>query len=156
MDSCSSSIKAFASLAWHGQKMQHLGRKLRFWSPPLLSHEHHASSPDCTSLGNAERASQSYKLTFLTAFPSPFSCSLEMKRILEKFKETEQWIEKSVLIGCSDEHVPHFALDLGWDDSSSICVGITFDALRWRCCWGSVPSPCWVIIYCQEDSVDPL
>ncbi|NXT86764.1 NUD13 protein, partial [Anhinga rufa] len=37
----------------------------------------------------------------------------EMKRILEKFKETEQWIEKSVLIGCSDEHVPHFALDLG-------------------------------------------
>ncbi|XP_050754882.1 NAD(P)H pyrophosphatase NUDT13, mitochondrial [Gymnogyps californianus] len=46
----------------------------------------------------------------------------ETKRILEKFKEIEQWIEKSVLIGCSDEHVPHFALDLGWDDSSSICV----------------------------------
>ncbi|KGL93819.1 Nucleoside diphosphate-linked moiety X motif 13, partial [Charadrius vociferus] len=44
----------------------------------------------------------------------------EMKRILEKFKETEQWIEKSVLIGCSDEHIPHFALDLGWDNSSPI------------------------------------
>lgn len=60
----------------------------------------------------------------------PQLSAAEMKRILEKFKETEQWIEKSVLIGCSDEHVPHFALDLGWDDSSSICVGITFDALR--------------------------
>lgn len=40
-------------------------------------------------------------------------CYLEMKMILEKFKETEQWIEKSVLIGCSDEHVPRFAVDLG-------------------------------------------
>ncbi|NWT41505.1 NUD13 protein, partial [Chroicocephalus maculipennis] len=44
----------------------------------------------------------------------------EMKRILEKFKETEQWIEKSVLIGCSDEHVPHFALDLGALEKSVI------------------------------------
>uniref|UniRef100_A0A8B9CXT4 Nudix hydrolase 13 n=1 Tax=Anser brachyrhynchus TaxID=132585 RepID=A0A8B9CXT4_9AVES len=49
----------------------------------------------------------------------PQLSAAEMKRILEKLKETEQWIEKSVLIGCSDEHVPHFALDLGWDDSSS-------------------------------------
>uniref|UniRef100_A0A8C3KG32 Uncharacterized protein n=1 Tax=Calidris pygmaea TaxID=425635 RepID=A0A8C3KG32_9CHAR len=46
----------------------------------------------------------------------------EMKKILETSKETEQWIEKSVLIGCSDEHVPHFALDLGWDNTSSTCV----------------------------------
>ncbi|NXT75725.1 NUD13 protein, partial [Zapornia atra] len=44
----------------------------------------------------------------------------EMKRILEKFKETEQWIEKSVLIGCSDEHVPHFALDLGALEKSDL------------------------------------
>ncbi|XP_009883938.1 PREDICTED: nucleoside diphosphate-linked moiety X motif 13 [Charadrius vociferus] len=44
----------------------------------------------------------------------------EMKRILEKFKETEQWIEKSVLIGCSDEHIPHFALDLGALEKSVI------------------------------------
>ncbi|XP_019473099.1 nucleoside diphosphate-linked moiety X motif 13 isoform X1 [Meleagris gallopavo] len=43
---------------------------------------------------------------------TPQLSAAEMKRILEKFKETEQWIEKSVLIGCSDEHVPHFALDL--------------------------------------------
>ncbi|XP_074686286.1 NAD(P)H pyrophosphatase NUDT13, mitochondrial isoform X2 [Strix aluco] len=43
----------------------------------------------------------------------PQVSAAEMKRILEKFKEAEQWIEKSVLIGCSDEHVPHFALDLG-------------------------------------------
>ncbi|NXI99695.1 NUD13 protein, partial [Psophia crepitans] len=43
----------------------------------------------------------------------PQLSAAEMKRILEKFRETEQWIEKSVLIGCSDEHVPHFALDLG-------------------------------------------
>eukprot|EP00075_Anas_platyrhynchos_P027334 XP_027316587.1 nucleoside diphosphate-linked moiety X motif 13 isoform X3 [Anas platyrhynchos] len=42
----------------------------------------------------------------------PQLSAAEMKRILEKMKETEQWIEKSVLIGCSDEHVPHFALDL--------------------------------------------
>ncbi|KAM9273444.1 NAD(P)H pyrophosphatase NUDT13, mitochondrial [Morus bassanus] len=43
----------------------------------------------------------------------PQLSAAEMKRILEKFRKTEQWIEKSVLIGCSDEHVPHFALDLG-------------------------------------------
>ncbi|KAF1671390.1 NUD13 protein, partial [Pygoscelis papua] len=43
----------------------------------------------------------------------PQLSAAEMKRILEKSKETEQWIEKSVLISCSDEHVPHFALDLG-------------------------------------------
>ncbi|NXN91946.1 NUD13 protein, partial [Rhinopomastus cyanomelas] len=44
----------------------------------------------------------------------------EMKRILEKFRETEQCLEKSVLIGCSDEHVPHFALDLGVLEKSAI------------------------------------
>ncbi|XP_053927953.1 NAD(P)H pyrophosphatase NUDT13, mitochondrial [Cuculus canorus] len=52
----------------------------------------------------------------------PQLSAAEMKRILEKFEETGQWIENSVLIGCSDEHVPHFALDLGWDDSSSVCA----------------------------------
>ncbi|NXE47879.1 NUD13 protein, partial [Casuarius casuarius] len=50
----------------------------------------------------------------------PQLSATEMKRILEKFKETEQWIEKSVLIGCSDEHVPHFALDLGALEKSVI------------------------------------
>ncbi|NXF06466.1 NUD13 protein, partial [Smithornis capensis] len=44
----------------------------------------------------------------------------ELRRILEKFREAEQWIEKSVLIGCSDEHVPHFALDLGALEKSVI------------------------------------
>ncbi|KAM9550676.1 NAD(P)H pyrophosphatase NUDT13, mitochondrial isoform 1-T3 [Guaruba guarouba] len=43
----------------------------------------------------------------------PQLSAAEIKRILEKFNETEQWIEKSVLISCSDEHVPRFALDLG-------------------------------------------
>ncbi|XP_061303141.1 NAD(P)H pyrophosphatase NUDT13, mitochondrial isoform X1 [Pezoporus flaviventris] len=50
----------------------------------------------------------------------PQLSAAEIKRILEKFKETEQWIEKSVLIGCSDEHVPHFALDLGALEKSVI------------------------------------
>ncbi|NWS41880.1 NUD13 protein, partial [Probosciger aterrimus] len=50
----------------------------------------------------------------------PQLSAAEMKRILEKFKETEQWIEKSVLIGCSDDHVPHFALDLGALEKSVI------------------------------------
>ncbi|XP_009576178.1 PREDICTED: nucleoside diphosphate-linked moiety X motif 13 [Fulmarus glacialis] len=50
----------------------------------------------------------------------PQLSAAEMKRILEKFKETEQRIEKSVLIGCSDEHVPHFALDLGALEKSAI------------------------------------
>ncbi|XP_071605027.1 NAD(P)H pyrophosphatase NUDT13, mitochondrial isoform X7 [Heliangelus exortis] len=50
----------------------------------------------------------------------PQLSAAEMKRILKKFRETEQQIEKSVLIGCSDEHVPHFALDLGALDKSVI------------------------------------
>ncbi|NXY49623.1 NUD13 protein, partial [Ceuthmochares aereus] len=50
----------------------------------------------------------------------PQLSAAEMKRILEKFKETGQWIENSVLIGCSDEHVPHFALDLGALEKSVI------------------------------------
>ncbi|KAM4670095.1 NAD(P)H pyrophosphatase NUDT13, mitochondrial [Amazona ochrocephala] len=50
----------------------------------------------------------------------PQLSAAEIKRILEKFKETEQWIEMSVLIGCSDEHVPRFALDLGALEKSVI------------------------------------
>ncbi|XP_056207021.1 NAD(P)H pyrophosphatase NUDT13, mitochondrial [Falco biarmicus] len=50
----------------------------------------------------------------------PQISAAEMKRILEIFKETEQWIEKSVLIGCSDEHTPHFALELGALEKSVI------------------------------------
>ncbi|XP_058697307.1 NAD(P)H pyrophosphatase NUDT13, mitochondrial isoform X1 [Poecile atricapillus] len=50
----------------------------------------------------------------------PQLSAAEMKGILEKFQEAEQWIEKSVLIGCSDEHRPRFALDLGALDKSVI------------------------------------
>ncbi|NWR28083.1 NUD13 protein, partial [Tachuris rubrigastra] len=50
----------------------------------------------------------------------PQLSAAEMRRILEKFPEAEQWLEKSVLIGCSDEHVPHFALDLGALEKSVI------------------------------------
>uniref|UniRef100_A0A803W9N2 Nudix hydrolase 13 n=1 Tax=Ficedula albicollis TaxID=59894 RepID=A0A803W9N2_FICAL len=42
----------------------------------------------------------------------PQLSAAEMRRVLEKFPEAEQWMEKSVLIGCSDEHRPRFALDL--------------------------------------------
>ncbi|NWH56176.1 NUD13 protein, partial [Geococcyx californianus] len=55
-----------------------------------------------------------------TKYLVPQLSAAEMKKILEKFKETGEWIEKSVLIGCSDEHVPHFALDLGALDKSVI------------------------------------
>ncbi|KAJ6657780.1 hypothetical protein lerEdw1_001967 [Lerista edwardsae] len=37
----------------------------------------------------------------------------EIKRILEKFRQSEEKIEDSVLIGCSNECTPYFALDLG-------------------------------------------
>ncbi|XP_050161399.1 NAD(P)H pyrophosphatase NUDT13, mitochondrial [Myiozetetes cayanensis] len=50
----------------------------------------------------------------------PQVSAAEMRRILEKFPEAEQWMEKSVLIGCSDEHTPHFALDLGALEKSVI------------------------------------
>lgn len=38
MDSCSPSIKTFASLAWHGQNFQQLGGKPDFWSPSRWDH----------------------------------------------------------------------------------------------------------------------
>ncbi|NWI91307.1 NUD13 protein, partial [Pitta sordida] len=44
----------------------------------------------------------------------------ETRLILGQFQEAEQWMEKSVLIGCSDEHVPRFALDLGALEKSVI------------------------------------
>ncbi|NWU16906.1 NUD13 protein, partial [Cephalopterus ornatus] len=50
----------------------------------------------------------------------PQLSAAEMRRILAKFPEAEQWMEKSVLIGCSDEHIPHFALDLGALEKSVI------------------------------------
>ncbi|XP_060096794.1 NAD(P)H pyrophosphatase NUDT13, mitochondrial isoform X1 [Heteronotia binoei] len=37
----------------------------------------------------------------------------EMKRILMKLSQSERWIEDSMLIGCSEECTPYFALDLG-------------------------------------------
>ncbi|XP_019394120.1 PREDICTED: nucleoside diphosphate-linked moiety X motif 13 [Crocodylus porosus] len=45
-------------------------------------------------------------------FASQISAS-ELKRILKKFKQDEQKLEDSVLIGCSDECMAYFALDLG-------------------------------------------
>ncbi|NXM02106.1 NUD13 protein, partial [Tyrannus savana] len=50
----------------------------------------------------------------------PQVSAAETRRILEKFPEAEQWMEESVLIGCSDEHTPHFALDLGALEKSVI------------------------------------
>ncbi|XP_027758927.1 nucleoside diphosphate-linked moiety X motif 13 isoform X2 [Empidonax traillii] len=50
----------------------------------------------------------------------PQVSAAETRRILEKFPEAGQWMEESVLIGCSDEHVPHFALDLGALEKSVI------------------------------------
>lgn len=48
----------------------------------------------------------------------PQLSAAEVKGTLEQLQEAEQWMEKSVLIGCSDEHRPHFALDLGALDKS--------------------------------------
>ncbi|XP_009994700.1 PREDICTED: nucleoside diphosphate-linked moiety X motif 13 [Chaetura pelagica] len=50
----------------------------------------------------------------------PQLSAAEMKRILEKCKGNDQFLEQSVLTGCSDEHVPHFALDLGALEKSVI------------------------------------
>ncbi|NXR58230.1 NUD13 protein, partial [Rhadina sibilatrix] len=47
----------------------------------------------------------------------PQLSAAEMKGVLEKLQEAEQWLEESVLIGCSDEHRPRFALDLDLDKS---------------------------------------
>ncbi|CAM4701406.1 NAD(P)H pyrophosphatase NUDT13, mitochondrial isoform X1 [Lepidochelys kempii] len=44
----------------------------------------------------------------------------EMKSMLGKFKQNEQMIEDSVLIGCSDECMAYFALDLGSLEKSVI------------------------------------
>ncbi|XP_048363044.1 NAD(P)H pyrophosphatase NUDT13, mitochondrial isoform X2 [Sphaerodactylus townsendi] len=37
----------------------------------------------------------------------------EMKRILQKFSQSERQMEDSMLVGCSEECTPYFALDLG-------------------------------------------
>ncbi|XP_039562687.1 NAD(P)H pyrophosphatase NUDT13, mitochondrial [Passer montanus] len=50
----------------------------------------------------------------------PQLSAAETRQVLEKLQEAEQWMEKSVLIGCSDEHRPRFALDLGALDKSVI------------------------------------
>ncbi|XP_038265964.1 NAD(P)H pyrophosphatase NUDT13, mitochondrial [Dermochelys coriacea] len=44
----------------------------------------------------------------------------EMKSMLGKFKQSEQMIEDSVLIGCSEECMAYFALDLGSLEKSVI------------------------------------
>ncbi|XP_059707006.1 NAD(P)H pyrophosphatase NUDT13, mitochondrial isoform X3 [Haemorhous mexicanus] len=50
----------------------------------------------------------------------PQLSAAETRQVLEKLQEAEQWMEKSVLIGCSDEHRARFALDLGALDKSVI------------------------------------
>ncbi|XP_062987699.1 NAD(P)H pyrophosphatase NUDT13, mitochondrial [Elgaria multicarinata webbii] len=44
----------------------------------------------------------------------------ELKRVLEKFRQSEERIEDSMLVGCSDECTPYFALDLGSLERSAI------------------------------------
>ncbi|XP_061491303.1 NAD(P)H pyrophosphatase NUDT13, mitochondrial isoform X2 [Rhineura floridana] len=44
----------------------------------------------------------------------------EIKRILEKFRQGEERIEDSMLVGCSDECTPYFALDLGFLERSAL------------------------------------
>nr|XP_028585457.1 nucleoside diphosphate-linked moiety X motif 13 isoform X2 [Podarcis muralis] len=44
----------------------------------------------------------------------------EIKRILEKFRQSEEKIEDSMLVGCSNECRPYFALDLGSLERSAL------------------------------------
>nr|XP_056706479.1 NAD(P)H pyrophosphatase NUDT13, mitochondrial [Euleptes europaea] len=46
-------------------------------------------------------------------FLAPKINTPDIKRILLKFSQSERWIEDSVLVGCSEECTPYFALDLG-------------------------------------------
>ncbi|XP_066476109.1 NAD(P)H pyrophosphatase NUDT13, mitochondrial [Tiliqua scincoides] len=44
----------------------------------------------------------------------------EIKRILEKFQQSEERIEDSILIGCSNKCTPYFALDVGSLERSAL------------------------------------
>ncbi|XP_042314916.1 NAD(P)H pyrophosphatase NUDT13, mitochondrial isoform X2 [Sceloporus undulatus] len=53
-------------------------------------------------------------------FWAPKINAAEIKEILVEFRQDEQRIEESMLVGCSEECAPYFALDLGWLDKASI------------------------------------
>uniref|UniRef100_A0A8C5WYI5 NAD(+) diphosphatase n=1 Tax=Laticauda laticaudata TaxID=8630 RepID=A0A8C5WYI5_LATLA len=46
------------------------------------------------------------------ALVAPKLKTAEIKRLLQKFQKSEKMIEESVLVGCSEECTPYFALDL--------------------------------------------
>ncbi|XP_078055614.1 NAD(P)H pyrophosphatase NUDT13, mitochondrial [Mustelus asterias] len=46
-------------------------------------------------------------------YTAPFVTASELNRILQKLKQKEKYMEESVLIGCTANHVAQFALDLG-------------------------------------------
>ncbi|XP_067876571.1 nucleoside diphosphate-linked moiety X motif 13 isoform X1 [Heterodontus francisci] len=52
-----------------------------------------------------QKAENKYTATFVTAS--------DLNGILQKLDQKEKYLEESVLIGCSENHVPQFALDLG-------------------------------------------
>ncbi|XP_063163546.1 NAD(P)H pyrophosphatase NUDT13, mitochondrial isoform X2 [Candoia aspera] len=47
------------------------------------------------------------------ALLAPKIKAAEIKRFLQKFQQNEEVIEESMLVGCSEECTPYFALDLG-------------------------------------------
>nr|XP_060624796.1 NAD(P)H pyrophosphatase NUDT13, mitochondrial isoform X1 [Anolis sagrei ordinatus] len=53
-------------------------------------------------------------------FWAPKINAAEIKQFLVEFNQDEQRIENSMLVGCSEECTPYFALDLGWLDKASI------------------------------------
>uniref|UniRef100_UPI00398E7E84 NAD(P)H pyrophosphatase NUDT13, mitochondrial n=1 Tax=Pristiophorus japonicus TaxID=55135 RepID=UPI00398E7E84 len=46
-------------------------------------------------------------------YTTPFVAASELNGILQKLDQKEKYLEGSVLIGCTESHVPQFALDLG-------------------------------------------
>ncbi|XP_048449061.1 NAD(P)H pyrophosphatase NUDT13, mitochondrial-like [Rhincodon typus] len=46
-------------------------------------------------------------------YMAPFVMASELNGILHKLDQKEKYMEQSVLIGCTESHVPQFALDLG-------------------------------------------
>ncbi|KAM6442273.1 NAD(P)H pyrophosphatase NUDT13, mitochondrial isoform 1-T4 [Liasis olivaceus] len=54
------------------------------------------------------------------ALLAPKIKTAEIKRLLQKFQQKEEMIEKSMLVGCSEECTPYFALDLGSLSKSAV------------------------------------
>uniref|UniRef100_A0A670YFI6 Uncharacterized protein n=1 Tax=Pseudonaja textilis TaxID=8673 RepID=A0A670YFI6_PSETE len=46
------------------------------------------------------------------ALVAPKLKTAEIKRLLQKFQKSEKMLEESMLVGCSEECTPYFALDL--------------------------------------------